>query len=49
MAKAECKKGGQEYSKPKLTEYGKVHELTKTNGPHGQGDGGAMPRNFTSL
>ena len=35
------------YSKPTLTLYGTVRELTQRVGAHGTGDGGTFPRNRT--
>lgn len=35
------------YSKPTLTLYGTVRDLTQRVGPNGGGDGGVFPRNKT--
>jgi hypothetical protein len=35
------------YSKPALTLYGTVRELTKRVGLHGRSDGGSFPRSRT--
>jgi hypothetical protein len=37
------------YSKPTLTVYGKVQDLTKANFTSGSPDGGADPRQRTSV
>ncbi len=37
------------YSKPTLTLYGTVRELTQRVGSHGNGDGGSFPRNRTAF
>jgi len=37
------------YSKPTLTLYGTVRELTQRVGSHGNGDGGSFPRNKTAF
>ncbi len=58
MAKPECNEPKQEiysktkqeiYSKPTLTDYGTIHELTKAQGQTGSRDGGAPPKDATSL
>jgi hypothetical protein len=50
MVKTDCGKRQRPYSKPTLTIYGKVQELTKVVSTRGQPDGGTSGsgRNFTS-
>jgi hypothetical protein len=48
MVKTDYSKRERPYSKPTLTVYGKVQELTKTVATVGQPDGGVPTRNFTS-
>ena len=40
MAKPAKRETKKPYSKPTLTVYGTVRELTHANGPHGNRDGG---------
>lgn len=49
MVKTDCGKQERPYSKPTLTVYGKVKELTKQLAFRGQPDGGTASsgRNFT--
>lgn len=49
MAKTDCSKRERPYSKPTLTVFGKVQELTKAVASTGQPDAGTFPRNFTSV
>jgi hypothetical protein len=41
MAQTDNSKREKPYSRPTLTIYGKVQELTKSVGPNGKADGGA--------
>ncbi len=48
MAQTDYSKREKPYSRPTLTIYGKVQELTKSVGPNGNKDGGAtMGRKHT--
>jgi hypothetical protein len=47
MSKAVKLEPKKPYSKPTLTLYGTVRELTQRVGAHGTGDGGGFPRNRT--
>ena len=49
MAKTDRNKREKPYSKPTLTIYGKVQELTKMQTDMGQLDGGSAPRSKTAL
>jgi hypothetical protein len=50
MDKTDCKKPVKPYSKPTLTIYGKVQELTKAVGTMGQIDGGlVLERTMTAV
>jgi hypothetical protein len=42
MAQTDCNKREKPYSKPRLTIYGKVQELTKAVSPRGMMDGGLI-------
>jgi len=41
-AQTDCNKRERPYSKPRLTIYGKVQELTKAVSPRGMKDGGLV-------
>jgi hypothetical protein len=47
MSKPVQREPKKPYSKPTLTLYGTVRELTQRVGAHGTGDGGSFPRNRT--
>lgn len=49
MAKTQDEKRDKCYSTPKLTSYGKVHDITKAQGNMGQGDNGKPPRHKTGF
>jgi hypothetical protein len=49
MAQSHSDKQARPYSKPTLTVYGKVQDLTKATFTSGSSDGGADPRQRTSV
>jgi hypothetical protein len=58
MAKPQCNETKPEiysktkqeiYSKPTLTDYGTIHELTKSLGMDGSRDGGSPPADKTAV
>ena len=49
MAETYSGKQARPYSKPTLTVYGRVQDLTKANFTTGSSDGGADPRQRTSV